>query len=236
MLALKGVQGYYGESHILQGVTLDVGEGEIVTLIGRNGAGKTTTMRAIMGLCQVRGGAVTFGEHDLTRLPTYRIARLGISYVPEHRGIIGGLSVRENLRLAALASPEKRSGFERRLRQVLEYFPRLGERLSQEGTSLSGGEQQMLAIARALITAPRLMLVDEPTQGLAPAFVQTIMDILVRINRQDGVAVLLVEQNADMALRIAHRGYVIDQGVIQASGPAADILADREIQRRFLGA
>ncbi len=237
MLQVNDIHAYYGASHVLQGVTLEVPDGGIVALIGRNGAGKTTTMKTIMGLLPCRAGTIKLKGQEIQRLPTHRISRQGISFIPENRGIIPGLSVAENLHLAVVAQePAQRAAAQQRVERMLEYFPRLKERLSQEGTSLSGGEQQMLAVARAFVSGPSLLLVDEPTQGLAPMFVSAIMDILVRVNREEGVSVLLVEQNASLALEIAHHAYIMDQGVICQSGPAAEIKDDQEIQKRYLGA
>lgn len=236
MLSLDNVHVYYGDSHILQGISLKVEAGELVTLLGRNGAGKTTTMRAIMGLVYPRQGNVTFADHDITRLSPHLTARLGIGYVPDRRAIIPGLTVEENLRLPTLREPRRKAEFQERMEQLLDYFPRLKERWRQEASSMSGGEQQMLAIARALVTRPPLLLVDEPTQGLAPLLVRQIMEMLREINRVEKTSILLVEQNAAMALEFSERAYVIDQGRIQLEGAAADIRADRDIQRRYLGA
>lgn len=236
MLSLQDVHVYYGDSHILQGISLTVGTGELVTLLGRNGAGKTTTMRAIMGLVYPRGGTITFAGHDISHLPPYLTARLGIGYVPDRRGIIPGLTVEENLRLPTLREPRRKREFQDRMTQLLDFFPRLKERWRQEASSLSGGEQQMLAIARALVTRPPLLLVDEPTQGLAPLLVRQIMEMLLEINRTEKTSILLIEQNAAMALEFSERAYVIDQGRIQLEGATADIRADREVQRRYLGA
>jgi branched-chain amino acid transport system ATP-binding protein len=236
MLQLADVHSYYGSSHVLQGVSLHVPAHGIVALIGRNGAGKTTTMKTIMGLLPCRSGSIRFQGTEIKQLPTPRIARLGISYIPETRGIIPGLTVGENLQLAVLAVPGgKRREAQERLEKMLTYFPVLRERYRQEGTSLSGGERQMLAVARSFIGKPALILVDEPTQGLAPRFVMTIMDILQRVNQEEGMAILLVEQNASLALEVADYAFIMDEGLIQRSGPASEIRSDRDIQRRYLG-
>ncbi|RJX32503.1 MAG: ABC transporter ATP-binding protein [Desulfarculus sp.] len=232
LLKVNNIDTYYGLSHILQGVSLEVKEKEIVTLVGRNGAGKTTTLKSILGLAQVRAGSIEFDGQDISRLPTHQVILRGISYVPEERRIIPGLSVRENIKLALLKS-HNREREEEMIERVAQYFPVLKERLNQDGTSLSGGEQQMLAIARALVTDPKVMLIDEPTEGLMPLLVESIAEIVLEINRS-GVTVLLVEQNIEMALSISHRAYVIDEGRIQTSGLSQDILADEEIQRRYL--
>ena len=232
LLAVEDINTYYGLSHILQGVSLEVDRREIVTLVGRNGAGKTTTLKSILGITPIRSGSIRFNGADISHLPTHTIIRRKIAYVPEERRIIPGLTVRENLRLALLKS-QNRDREEEMIEQVAHYFPVLKGRLKQEGTSLSGGEQQMLAIARAMIMSPEIMLIDEPTEGLMPLLVETIAEIIQTIN-QAGLAVLLVEQNTEMALSISHRAYVIDEGRIQTAGQAKEILADREIQHRYL--
>ena len=232
LLKVENIHTYYGLSHILQGVSLEVDSQEIVTLVGRNGAGKTTTLKSILGITSITSGHIWLREVEISALSTHAIIRRGISYVPEERRIIPGLSVRENLKLALLKS-KNRDREDEMIERVAHYFPVLKERLTQEGTSLSGGEQQMLAIARGLVTDPEIMLIDEPTEGLMPLLVETIAEIIQNIN-QTGVAVLLVEQNVEMALSISHRAYVIDEGIIQSSGTAKEVLADEEIQRRYL--
>jgi branched-chain amino acid transport system ATP-binding protein len=232
LLKIENINTYYGLSHILQDVSLEVDKHEIVTLVGRNGAGKSTTLKSILGITPVRSGQVWFDGEDISSLQTHLIIQRGISYVPEERRIFPGLSVRENIRVALLKS-KNRDREEEMIERVGEYFPVLKQRLSQEGTSLSGGEQQMLAIARSLVTDPELMLIDEPTEGLMPILVELIAEIVLTIHRE-GVTVLLVEQNMEMALTISHRAYVMDEGRIQTFGPAQDILADEEIQRRYL--
>jgi branched-chain amino acid transport system ATP-binding protein len=235
LLALEDLHAYYGEAHILQGVSLTVGAGEVVTLIGRNGAGKTTTLKSIMGLVPPRGGRITFDGLPLTKLPTHEVARAGIAYVPEERRILPNLSVAENLRLGMLSAPRAaKSENGAVMEEVLTYFPRLRERYEQKGKSLSGGEQQMLAIARGLVARPKLMLVDEPTEGLSPLLVQNLTEILGEINRR-GTTILLVEQMLEVALALSHRLYVMDQGRIQFEGTPDALRADPEIQQRFLG-
>ena len=235
LLAVEGLHAYYGDAHILQGVSLAVGAGEVVTLIGRNGAGKTTTLKSIMGLVPPRGGRITFDGRELTKLPTHEVARAGIAYVPEERRILPNLSVAENLRLgilgAAHSAPADNGAV---VEEVLTYFPRLRDRYEQKGKSLSGGEQQMLAIARGLVARPKLMLVDEPTEGLSPILVENLTGILGEINRR-GTTILLVEQMLEVALALSHRLYVMDQGRIQFEGTPAALRADPEIQQRFLG-
>jgi branched-chain amino acid transport system ATP-binding protein len=235
MLTVEQIHTYYGPSHVLQGVSLQVAEGEIVALLGRNGAGKTTTLKTVMGVTPARRGRITFQGEDITRTPTHQIARTGIALIPDDRRIFPNLTVAENLRMGMLKD-QRRDGREAEalLGQVFTYFPRLQERIDQLGKSLSGGEQQMLAIARGLVARPKLMLVDEPTEGLMPVLVQSLTEILRQINR-DGVTILLVEQDLDVALSLASRGYVIDQGVIQFQGTTQEIRANREIQQRYLG-
>jgi branched-chain amino acid transport system ATP-binding protein len=233
LLRLSGVHAYYGLAHVLQGVDLEVKEGELVALLGRNGAGKTTTIRSVMGLVSVREGTIGFDGHELTRLATHRIARMGIAYVPEDRRMFPGLSVEENLRLAAIGAGLGAGGQRRALNEALELFPALREHANREAARLSGGQQQMVAIARALVAGPRLLLIDEPTQGLAPIVAAGIGETLSRI-AGSGVGVLLVEQNAVMALRLASRAYVIDEGTIKASGIAEDISNDAHVKERYL--
>ncbi len=232
LLTIENINTYYGLSHVLQDVSLEVDKNEIVTLVGRNGAGKTTTLKSILGITPVRSGQIVFSGEDISALPTHLSVQKGISYVPEERRIIPGLSVLENIKLALLKS-KNRHREQEMIEKISQYFPILEKRLSQEGSSLSGGEQQMLAIARGLVTDPELILIDEPTEGLMPILVELIAEIIETIHRE-GVTVLLVEQNMEMALSISHRAYVMDEGRIQSSGPAQEILADEEIQRRYL--
>jgi branched-chain amino acid transport system ATP-binding protein len=231
MLVLEGVHTYYGEAHILQGVSLRLEEGEVVTLIGRNGAGKTTTLRSIMNIARPRRGRVTLRGADLTRLPTHEIVQRGIAWVPEERRILPNLTVLDNLRLGMLG--RRGGGADGALDEVFDYFPRLLERVEQRGRFLSGGEQQMLAIARALVARPSVMLVDEPTEGLAPLVVQNLTEILARINRR-GTTLLLVEQTLEVAMALSHRLYVMDQGRIQFEGTPDALRRDPTVQRRFL--
>jgi branched-chain amino acid transport system ATP-binding protein len=231
MLVLEEVHTYYGEAHILQGVSLRLEEGEVVTLIGRNGAGKTTTLRSIMNIARPRRGRVTLRGADLTRLPTHEIVQRGIAWVPEERRILPNLTVLDNLRLGMLG--RRGGGADGALDEVFDYFPRLLERVEQRGRFLSGGEQQMLAIARALVARPSVMLVDEPTEGLAPLVVQNLTEILARINRR-GTTLLLVEQTLEVAMALSHRLYVMDQGRIQFEGTPDALRRDPTVQRRFL--
>lgn len=233
MLELKEIHTYYGLSHVIQGVSLRVEKGEIVTLIGRNGAGKTTTLKSIIGLTPPRSGTIHFNGEEITRLPTHLIAQMGIAFVPEERRVIPNLTVAENLKIGMLKNKDK-SNNAKLMARAFTYFPRLEERLKQRGGSLSGGEQQMLTIARGLVSDPAIMLIDEPTEGLMPLLVNQIAIILGEMNK-DGVTILLVEQNVEMALSISSRGYVIDQGMIQFAGPAQELQQNREIQQRYLG-
>jgi branched-chain amino acid transport system ATP-binding protein len=232
LLSVEALHTYYGEAHILQGVSVDVGEGEVVTLIGRNGAGKTTTLRSIMGIVPPRRGHVRFRGDDVTRLGPHEIARRGIAWVPEERRVLPNLSVLENLRLGMLGGGVRDgAGL---VDEVLAYFPRLRERIDSKGRFLSGGEQQMLAIARALVARPGVMLVDEPTEGLAPILVQNLTEILAQINRR-GTTILLVEQTLEVALALSHRLYVMDQGRIQFQGTPDELRREPAVQQRFLG-
>ncbi|MEJ1993760.1 MAG: ABC transporter ATP-binding protein [Limibacillus sp.] len=229
MLQVQDIHTYYGASHILQGVSLDVPEGQVVALLGRNGAGKTTTLRSIIGLTPPRRGGVFFRDRNITGLRPYALARLGLSYMPESRGIFPSLSVEENLTLV-----EGRRKGAWTLEGVYDLFPRLKERRANGGAQLSGGEQQMLAIARALLLNPELLILDEPTEGLAPIVVKDIRERL-RLVKETGMTVLLVEQNFRFATSLADQVYVLGKGTIQWSGSAKAILEDEEVQRTWLG-
>ena len=233
MLQLADVHTYYGNIRALRGVSLAVERGEIVTLIGANGAGKTTTLRTILGLVRPRHGTVSFNGARLDALSTDRIVRLGIAQSPEGRHIFPRMSVLENLELGAFVRSD-RDGIAPDLERVFALFPRLRERVSQKGGTLSGGEQQMLAISRALMARPGLLLLDEPSMGLSPILVETIFRIIQDINRQ-GTTILLVEQNARMALRVAHRGYVIQTGRIVLHDAAAALLRSDLVRKTYLG-
>jgi len=229
VLRADEIHSFYGKSHILHGVSLEVKEGEIVTVLGRNGAGKTTTVRSLMGLTPPRLGKIEIFGKDTTRWPSHRIAELGVGYVPEGRKIFGSLTVLENLRV-----PNARPGTWD-IKRVFRLFPRLEERKSQLGRQLSGGEQEMLAIARPLLLNPRTMLLDEPSQGLAPLIVKEVMQV-VKSMRQEGLSVLLIEQNAPLSLSIADRAYVLDDGKVVYSGNAADLAKDTELVNKLAGA
>jgi branched-chain amino acid transport system ATP-binding protein len=231
MLTVKGLTASYGPVRVLQGIDFHVGDGEIVVILGANGAGKTTTMRAISGT-MYRGGSVDFLGNELTKLSPDAIVRLGIAQVPQGRGTFSDLSVHDNL----MAGAYTRSGsVHDDLDRWYTAFPRLRERREQKAGSLSGGEQQMLAIARAMMSRPKLLLCDEPSLGLAPIITQDLFDRIRHLNQELDMAVLLVEQNANLALKIAHRAYVLDTGRIVASGTAAELQADEAIQAAYLG-
>ena len=232
MLELKGVHTFYGNIEALKGVDLHVEEGEIVTLIGANGAGKTTTLMTICGAPRAARGAIVLDGRDITRLSTHDIIQLGVAQSPEGRRIFPRMTVMENLHMGAVtADPE---WFDEDLRRVTELFPRLRERATQRGGTLSGGEQQMLAIARALMSRPRLLLLDEPSLGLAPMVVKQIFEVIREINERDGTTILLVEQNAFHALKLAHRGYVMVNGEITLQGPGRELLERPEVRAAYL--
>jgi branched-chain amino acid transport system ATP-binding protein len=233
LLELDDVHTYYGEAHILQGVSLYVDEGEVVSLIGRNGAGKTTTLRSIMGIARPARGRVRLRGEDVTRLATHQVVRRGIAWIPEERRVLPNLTVLENLRLGMLGVGAGSAAVQARLDEVFGHFPRLRERIDFRGRLLSGGEQQMLAIARALVARPSVMLVDEPTEGLAPLLVQNLTEILAAINR-GGTTILLVEQTLEVAVALSRRIYVMDQGRIQFHGTPDELRKDPTIQQRFL--
>jgi|SRR6516165_4568466 branched-chain amino acid transport system ATP-binding protein len=233
LLEVEGLDVYYGAVHALKGVSLHAEPGEIVTLIGANGAGKTTLLRTISGLIRARAGTVRFDGRDLTRVPPHEIVGLGISQSPEGRMVFANLSVEDNLELGAYRRRD-RAGILADRERVYSLFPRLMERRRQNAGTLSGGEQQMLAIGRALMSRPRLLLLDEPSLGLAPLLVREIFKTIVEINRA-GVTVLLVEQNAHMALTIAGRGYVLETGRVRLTDKAASLLQNDEVKRAYLG-
>ncbi|GAA5435456.1 ABC transporter ATP-binding protein [Deinococcus sp. A31D244] len=234
MLELNDVHTYYDHIHALKGVSMTVNEGEIVALIGGNGAGKTTSLRTISGMMKPRRGTMTYQGQNISGIPAHHTMQKGISHVPEGRRIFKDLSVRENLEVGAYTVTD-RALIEKRVQEGFEFFPRLKEREAQLGGTMSGGEQQMLAIARALMVNPRLLLLDEPSMGLSPLFVEAIFDIIVKLNKERGTTVLLVEQNASMALGIAHRAYVLQTGEVKLSGNAADIANDESVRKAYLG-
>ena len=232
LLEVTGLWIAYDRINAVRGVSFAVGEGEIVTLIGANGAGKSTILRAISGLLPAAKGSITFAGEDLLGIPAHLRAQKGIAHVPEGRGIFGNLTVLENLRLAAYARKDTRINED--LEEVFRLFPRLHERRQQWGNTLSGGEQQMLAVGRALMSRGRLLLLDEPSMGLAPMLVREIFRVIKRLNRQ-GATILLVEQNANLALEVAHRAYILETGEISLSGPSAELKHHPQVVEAYLG-
>ncbi|HET8605888.1 MAG TPA: ABC transporter ATP-binding protein [Gaiellaceae bacterium] len=233
VLDLKDVHTYYGSIHALKGVSLDVREGEIVTLIGANGAGKTTTLRSIMQINKARSGRIAFEGKDITSTPPHKIVKHGIAQSPEGRRLFPRMTVTENLEMGAFQRSD-RAGIKEDMDRVFELFPRLAERRSQKAGTMSGGEQQMCAIGRALMARPRLLLLDEPSMGLAPIFVERIFETVVEVNRQ-GTTILLVEQNALMALEVASRGYVLETGTIALADTAANLRENEQVRKTYLG-
>ena len=232
LLELRDVEARYGEVRALHGVSLSVDEGAFVSVLGANGAGKTTTLRAVSGTVR-SSGEIVFGGERIDRRAPETVARLGVAHVPEGRGIIGELSVWDNLRLGAYAR-SGRNGFKDDAARVLGYFPQLGERRAQAAGTLSGGEQQMLALGRALIARPRLLMLDEPSLGLAPIVVREIFEILTRLN-EEGLTVLVVEQNANLALAASQHAYVLEVGKVVLSGPSAELREHESVRRSYLG-
>jgi branched-chain amino acid transport system ATP-binding protein len=230
ILELRGVHAVYGRSHVLHGVTLAAREGEVISLLGRNGAGKSTTLKAVVGLVRVTGGDVVFRGRTLAGLPTHAVSRLGVGFVPEDRRIFSDLTVRENLLVGARAGGGRRWTLPR----VVELFPNLGPLLGHRGGSLSGGEQQMLTIARTLVTDPALLLLDEPSEGLAPVVVKRLADAIAELKRE-GLTIVLSEQNVKFARRLADRAYIVEKGQIKFEGPIAALDADESLRRAYLG-
>ncbi|MEA2662329.1 MAG: branched-chain amino acid transport system ATP-binding protein [Chloroflexota bacterium] len=233
LLELKGVDALYGRVRALRGVTIDVDQGEVVALIGSNGAGKTTTLRTISGLMHPPSGSITFDGKDITRMAAHNIVGLGICQSPEGRRLFARMQVIDNLRMGAFLRKDA-AGVQKDMERVFELFPRLKERTTQLAGTLSGGEQQMLAIGRALMSKPKLLMLDEPSLGLAPILVETIFQIVREINAQ-GIPILLVEQNAHKALEVAHRAYVLETGSIVKSGSGKELLDSPDVQRAYLG-
>lgn len=231
LLEIDALNSYYGKSHVLHDVSLSVPDGGFVTLIGRNGAGKTTTLESIMGMVSPGSGTIRFRDEDITEYSPHETSKRGISIIPEHRRIFADLTVKENLRLGHLG--HEINQINERIEEVYDYFPRLEERKNQRSGTLSGGEQQMLAISRALLSNPDLLLVDELTEGLMPSLVEKLRDILIRIN-DNGIALLLVEQDVQLALETSDYGYIIEEGVIQTEGESTDLEQDEEIKQRYL--
>jgi branched-chain amino acid transport system ATP-binding protein len=235
MLRLEDIHTYYGKSHILQGVSLEVGKGEIVALIGRNGVGKTTTMKTIMGLTPPRHGRTFVDGAEVTGLPPYKLAAAGVGFVPENRQVFPRLSVLQNLRIGLDIGNADEATKQKNLGMIYESFPQLEERARQQGSTLSGGEQQMLAIARAVVTRPKIILLDEPTEGLMPAMVQEIERIIVWMAQELGITVLLVEQDHHLSLRVSGRCYVMEKGRIQHTGESDALANDPDTLRALLG-
>jgi branched-chain amino acid transport system ATP-binding protein len=233
VLTLEDVRVYYGAIQAVKGISLEVKDRELVALIGANGAGKTTTLRTISGLFRPRAGSIRYNDMDITKLAPHKIVAAGISQAPEGRQIFSGLTVRENLLLGAVRRQDK-TEIDSDLERVFDLFPVLKERLNQSGGTLSGGEQQMLAIARALMARPRLLLLDEPSLGLAPLMVRRIFEVVARL-KSEGVTILLVEQNARKALEVADRAYVLETGLITVSGPANELVKNPEVERAYFG-
>jgi branched-chain amino acid transport system ATP-binding protein len=234
LLGLNAVDVYYGHFRALRGVTIEVGDGEIVSLLGGNASGKSTTMKTILGLNRVKAGSITFAGTDITHQSTRARVRAGLASVPEARRVFPQMTVDENL-MAGAYTRNDRAGIADDLERMREHFPRLAERRRQEAGTLSGGEQQMLAFARAMMSRPRLVCMDEPTMGLSPKLVDQVLDEIVRLNQELGVSVLLVEQQAELALSIASRGYVLATGEIAVAGSAGELLDDPRIQEAYLG-
>jgi branched-chain amino acid transport system ATP-binding protein len=231
ILKVSGLNAWYDRSHVVQDISFEVGQGEIVTLMGRNGAGKTTTLRTLMGLIAKRSGSVLFNGRECLAGPPHTRFHLGLAYVPEDRRIVPGLTVRENLQLGLIAG-SRRGQMGQMIDEIAETFPRLKERLDQEGTSMSGGEQQMLAIARAMMAKPAMILLDEPSEGIMPILVDEMFELFMRMKKQ-GTTILLVEQNVERALSVSDRAYILDQGRIVHHGSASALLKDEEIQEKY---
>ncbi len=232
MLKVNNINVYYGAIHAIKDISFEVKEGEIVTLIGANGAGKSTTLKTISGVLSAKTGEITFTDKKLNGVPAYMVTRMGLSHVPEGRRIFQQLSVEENLEMGGYIAPKEE--IKPMMEEVFERFPRLKERRNQVAGTLSGGEQQMLAIGRALMSKPKMIMLDEPSMGLAPILVEQIFEIIKELN-ESGTTILLVEQNANMALSIAHRGYVLESGKIVLSGSGEELLASEEVKKAYLG-
>ena len=234
LLEVKDLEVYYGVINALKGISFEVNEGEIVTLIGANGAGKTTTMQSVIGLIPARHGQVVFDGKDITKLPCHKIVHLGMSQVPEGRRVFQELTVYENLMMGAYSQKQNKAAFKEDIERIYERFPRLAERRNQIAGTLSGGEQQMLAMGRALMSHPKLLMLDEPSMGLSPLLVDQVFEIIKDINK-DGTTVLLVEQNAGKSLAISDRAYVLETGSIVLTGTGAELAASDEVKKAYLG-
>ena len=234
LLSVKNINVYYGSIHAIKDVSFHVDEGEIVTLIGANGAGKTTTMHAISGLLKLASGEITYDGKLISKMEAHKIVRLGLAQVPEGRRVFSGLTVQQNLSMGAYTRHDGKDAIQSDYDMVFDLLPRLKERRNQPAGTLSGGEQQMLAMGRALMSKPRLLMLDEPSMGLAPILVEQIFDIIQELN-QHGTTILLVEQNAQMALSVAHRGYVLETGKIVTTGSGEELLEDEAVKKAYLG-
>ena len=234
MLSVKNINVYYGSIHAIKDISFHVNEGEIVTLIGANGAGKTTTMHAISGLLKLQSGEIDYCGQTISKMEAHKIIRLGLAQVPEGRRVFSGLTVQQNLQMGAYTRRDGKEAIQNDFDMVFDLLPRLKERRNQPAGTLSGGEQQMLAVGRGLMSRPKVLMMDEPSLGLAPLVVQGIFDIIREINRQ-GVTILLIEQNANMALKIADLAYVLETGTITMSGTGAELLADEKVKEAYLG-
>ena len=234
-LEIKNLRVHYGKIEAIKGISFNVDQGEIVTLIGANGAGKTTTLKTISGLRSVSSGSVIFDGKDISKMPAHERVNLGISQAPEGRGIFPGMTVLENLEMGKFHRKNRKNEMNEDLEMVYHLFPRLKERAFQDGGTLSGGEQQMLAIGRALMARPKLLLLDEPSMGLAPQMIANIFRIITEINKSQGVTILLVEQNAQQALQRAHRAYILETGNVVKTAAAADLLNDPAVREAYLG-
>ena len=235
MLTINGIDAYYGKVQALHNISMEVGESDIIAMIGSNGAGKTTTMSCIMGMVHAKNGTIEFNGENITGLKTHQIMRKGLVYVPEGREVFPNMTVLHNLEMGAYS--QKYSGREMKdhLEQMYDLFPRLKERSSQKAGTLSGGEQQMLAIARGLMSDPKLLMLDEPSLGLAPVIVDDVFDVIVKVNKELGMPILIVEQNAYMALSVSSRCYVLENGVITSSGDSHELMESDEIKKAYLG-
>lgn len=234
MLSVKNINVYYGSIHAIKDVSFHVNEGEIVTLIGANGAGKTTTMHAISGLLKLQSGEIDYCGQTISKMEAHKIIRLGLAQVPEGRRVFSGLTVQQNLQMGAYTRRDGKEAIQNDFDMVFDLLPRLKERRNQPAGTLSGGEQQMLAMGRALMSNPKLLMLDEPSMGLAPILVEQIFDIIQELN-QHGTTILLVEQNAQMALSVAHRGYVLETGKIVTTGSGEELLEDEAVKKAYLG-
>lgn len=234
MLSVKNINVYYGSIHAIKDISFHVNEGEIVTLIGANGAGKTTTMHAISGLLKLQSGEIDYCGQTISKMEAHKIIRLGLAQVPEGRRVFSGLTVQQNLQMGAYTRRDGKEAIQNDFDMVFDLLPRLKERRNQPAGTLSGGEQQMLAMGRALMSNPKLLMLDEPSMGLAPLLVEQIFDIIKELHRA-GTTILLVEQNAQMALSVADRGYVLETGRVTLTGPGRELLADEAVKKAYLG-